>query len=133
MEGDKQVGSKTNYQIVTNNPTVKNNYEEVIFIEGGFENVLFKVRDLVHSGFELINHPLGASIRMFFSPYRSIIIGEKLQKINDIHIETIENSISNYKKHMKVRKPDIVNAEDYALIDIELLKSSLEEFKRIYN
>ncbi len=127
------MGSKTNYQIVTNNPTVKNNYEEVIFIEGGFENVLFKVRDLVHSGFELINHPLGASIRMFFSPYRSIIIGEKLQKINDIHIETIENSISNYKKHMKVRKPDIVNAEDYALIDIELLKSSLEEFKRIYN
>lgn len=133
MEGDKQVGSKTDYQIVTNNPTVKNNYEEVIFIEGGFEDVLFKVRDLVHSGFELINHPLGASIRMFFSPYRSVIIGEKLQKINDIHIETIENSISNYKKHMKVRKPDIVNAEDYALIDIELLKSSLEEFKRIYN
>ncbi len=133
MEGDKQMGSKINYQIVTNNPTVKNNYEEVIFIEGGFEDVLFKVRDLVHSGFELINHPLGASIRMFFSPYRSIIIGEKLQKINDIHVETIENSISNYKKHMKVRKPDIVNAEDYALIDIELLKSSLEEFERIYN
>ncbi|WP_142415604.1 GrdX family protein [Hathewaya massiliensis] len=127
------MGSKINYQIVTNNPTVKNNYEEVIFIEGGFEDVLFKVRDLVHSGFELINHPLGASIRMFFSPYRSIIIGEKLQKINDIHVETIENSISNYKKHMKVRKPDIVNAEDYALIDIELLKSSLEEFERIYN
>ena len=127
------MGSKINYQIVTNNPTVKNNYGEVIFIEGGFEDVLFKVRDLVHSGFELINHPLGASIRMFFSPYRSIIIGEKLQKINDIHVETIENSISNYKKHMKVRKPDIVNAEDYALIDIELLKSSLEEFERIYN
>lgn len=127
------MGSKINYQIVTNNPTVKNNYGEVIFIEGGFEDVLFKVRDLVHSGFELINHPLGASIRMFFSPYRSIIIGEKLQKINGIHVETIENSISNYKKHMKVRKPDIVNAEDYALIDIELLKSSLEEFERIYN
>ncbi|WP_313756010.1 GrdX family protein [Tissierella sp.] len=122
-----------NYQIVTNNPNVKDSYNQVVFVEGSFEDVLFKVRDLVHSGFELINHPLGASIRMFFSPYRSIIIGEKLQKINDIYIETIENSISNYKKHMKVRKPDIVNAEDYALIDSELLKSSLEEFKRIYN
>ncbi|SHE61930.1 hypothetical protein SAMN02745784_01266 [Tissierella praeacuta DSM 18095] len=122
-----------NYQIVTNNPNVKDSYNQVIFVEGSFEDVLFKVRDLVHTGFELINHPLGASIRMFFSPYRSIIIGEKLQKTNDIHIETIENSISNYKKHMKVRKPDIVNAEDYALIDSELLKSSLDEFKRIYN
>ncbi|MBU5255158.1 GrdX family protein [Tissierella praeacuta] len=122
-----------NYQIVTNNPNVKDSYNQVIFVEGSFEDVLFKVRDLVHTGFELINHPLGASIRMFFSPYRSIIIGEKLQKTNDIHIETIENSISNYKKHMKVRRPDIVNAEDYALIDSELLKSSLDEFKRIYN
>ncbi|MGJ0845204.1 GrdX family protein [Tissierella praeacuta] len=122
-----------NYQIVTNNQNVKDSYNQVIFVEGSFEDVLFKVRDLVHTGFELINHPLGASIRMFFSPYRSIIIGEKLQKTNDIHIETIENSISNYKKHMKVRKPDIVNAEDYALIDSELLKSSLDEFKRIYN
>lgn len=122
-----------NYQIVTNNPTVKDNYEEVIFVEGSFEDVLFKVRDLVHTGFELINHPLGASIRMFFSPYRSIIIGKKSEKANEIHIETIENSIANYKKHMKVRNPDIVNSEDYALIDNELLKSALEEYKRIYN
>ena len=133
MGGGKLMISKINYQIVTNNPTVKNNYEEVIFIEGSFEDVLFKVRDLVHTGFELINHPLGASSRMFFSPYRSIIIGEKSQKVNDIYIETIENSIENYKKHMNIRKPDMVNGEDYALIDSELLKSSLEEFKRIYN
>lgn len=122
-----------NYQIVTNNPTVKSNYKEVIFVEGSFEDVLFKVRDLVHTGFELINHPLGASIRMFFSPYRSIIIGKKSEKANETHIETIENSIANYKKHMKVRNPDIVNSEDYALIDNELLKSALEEYKRIYN
>ncbi len=125
--------NNVNYQIVTNNPTVKSNYKEVIFVEGSFEDVLFKVRDLVHTGFELINHPLGASIRMFFSPYRSIIIGKKSEEANEIHIETIENSIANYKKHMKVRNPDIVNREDYALIDSELLKSALEEYKRIYN
>lgn len=122
-----------NYQIVTNNPTVKNIYKEVIFVEGDFEDVLFKVRDLVHTGFELINHPLGASIRMFFSPYRSIIVREKQEKINDVYVETIENSIENYKKHMSVRNPDTVNSEDYALIDAELLKSALDEYERIYN
>lgn len=127
------MASKINYQIVTNNPTVKNNYKEVIFVEGDFEDVLFKVRDLVHTGFELINHPLGASIRMFFSPYRSIIVREKAEKINDIYVETIENSIANYKKHMSVRNPDVVNSEDYALIDAELLKSALDEYERIYN
>lgn len=63
---------------------------------------------------------------MFYSPYRSIIIGEK-NKIDSFHIETIESSILNYKKSMGVRKPDIKNKNDYALIDSELLKSGLEE------
>ncbi|WMM26003.1 GrdX family protein [Tissierella sp. MB52-C2] len=121
------------YQIVTNNPTIRDEYKEVIFVEGSFEDVLFKVRDLVHTGFELINHPLGASIRMFFSPYRSIIVRENLEKANDVYAETIENSIANYKKHMNVRKPDVVNSGDYALIDAELLKSALDEYERVYN
>lgn len=121
------------YQIVTNNPKIKSTYSNVIYIDGSFEDVLVKVRDLVHSGYELINHPLGASIRILFSPYRSIIIGNKSQNINMMHVETIENSIENYKKHMEVRKPDIKNSEDYAIVDSELLQSSLEEYKRIYH
>lgn len=119
------------YEIVTNNPEVKDEYNEVIFVEGGFEDVLIKVRDLVHQGRELINHPLGASLRMFFSPYRSIIVSDENKDIDNYHIEAIENSIENYKKHMEVREPDIANKEDYALIDYELLKSALEEFKRL--
>lgn len=118
------------YSIVTNNPQVKDKHRNIIFVEGSFEDVLIKTRDLVHSGHELINHPLGASIRMFYSPYRSIIIGKKEKNINPIYAETIENSIENYKKHMEVRSPDIENAKDYSLIDSELLISALEESKR---
>lgn len=121
------------YQIITNNPVVKASYSNITYIDGSYEDVLVKVRDLVHSGYELINHPLGASIRMLFSPYRSIIIGNKSQNINMMHVETIENSIENYRKHMEVRKPDIKNSEDYAIVDSELLQSSLEEYKRIYH
>lgn len=131
MKGLKFMTNRMDYKIVTNNPTVKNNYKEVIFVEGGFECVLFKVRDLVHKGYRLINHPLGASSRMFLSPYRSIIIGEKLQEISNVEVEMIENSIETYKKNMNIRKPDTVNKEDYALIDSELLKSALEEFRSI--
>lgn len=121
------------YKIVTNNPDVKAQYSDVIYLEGSFEDVLLRTRDLVHAGYELINHPLGASIRMLFSPYRSIIIGNKKQNINDMHVEAIENSIENYKKHMEVRKPDTENSTDYAFIDKELLKSALEEHKRFSN
>lgn len=120
------------YQIITNNPNVKGSNEKVFFIEGSFEDVLVKVRDLIHAGYQLISHPLGASLRMMFSPYRSIIVGNKTVSLNDQYVEVIENSIENYKKHMSVRNPDIENSKDYALIDNELLKSALEECKRIY-
>lgn len=118
------------YRIVTNNPKVKQSYDDVVFINGSFEDVLIETRNLVHSGYELINHPLGASIRMLYSPYRSIIIGQKEERINDIYVETIENSIENYRKHMEVRIPDTENKEDYSLIDSELLISALGEHER---
>ncbi len=62
-----------NYRIVTNNPNVKGVYEELLFVDGTFLEVLINVRDLVHQGYELISHPLGSSIRTMYSPYRSII------------------------------------------------------------
>ncbi len=120
-------------QIITNNPIIRDNFDNVIFIEGGFLDVLIKVRDLVYTGHELINHPLGASIRMMFSPYRSIMVGEKTSTNNQYFMETIENSIINYKKHMEVRLVDNNNNEDYAIIDKDLLMSAIRENKMIKN
>lgn len=122
-----------NHQIVTNNPLVKEKHQNLIFIDGSYEDVLLKVRDLVHKGSELVNHPLGASIRMFFSPYRSIIIKENESEDKEFFINTIETSIESYKNQMGDRKPDIVNSKDYSIIDEELLTSALEEFERLYN
>ena len=121
------------HKIVTNNPAIKNNYDNLIFVEGSYEDVVFKVRDLVQRGSEIINHPLGASIRMFFSPYRSIIIREDVNSDSEFHINTIETSIETYKKQMDERTADVENDEDYSLIDRQLLDSALEEFQRIYN
>jgi hypothetical protein len=65
-------------KIVTNNPLVQNKYtDNVLYIDGNVEQTLIKVRDMVYEGYELISHPLPASLRMLFSPYRSIVIGKK--------------------------------------------------------
>ncbi len=120
-------------QIITNNPMIRDDFDNVVFVEGGFLDVLIKVRDLVYTGHELINHPLGASIRMMFSPYRSIIVGDKTSTNNQYFMETIENSIINYKKHMEVRQVDNNNNEDYATIDKDLLMSAIRENKMIKN
>jgi hypothetical protein len=68
-----------------------------------------------------------------YSPYRSIIVRNKTNEINKDHIEVIENSIYSYKNTMQRRKPDAVNSKDYAMLDLNLLKSALDEFKSIYD
>lgn len=117
------------YEIITNNPLVKREFENVYFVEGDFQAVMIEVRDRVHQGFELVSHPLSASVRMAFSPFRSIIVGEKNNNINPMHVEIIENSIINLKNLLERRGVDQSNAKDYALIDTELLKSTLRSFK----
>lgn len=118
-------GFKSKYTIVTNNPVIKEEFDNVHFIDGSFLDVLIKVRDMVHRGYVLVSHPLGASVRMLFSPYRSIIIGEKKDEVNLFSLEIIEASIINYQKNMEKRNPDTENAKDYSLTDRELLLSTL--------
>ena len=62
--------------VVTNNPLLKDE-EHVLFVEGAFRDVLVTVRDMVYRGYELITHPLFASSRMMFSPYRTVILGNE--------------------------------------------------------
>jgi len=113
--------------IITNNPVVAESYDNVLFLEGSVEEILIKVRDLVHEGYDLISHPLPASLRMMFSPVRSVIIGKKLKKMDSFCAEIIENSIIKYKNHMDFRKTDIVNGDDYKTLDQLLLQSALHE------
>lgn len=127
------MGDIFNHKIVTNNPSVKDKYRNIVYVNGSFKDVLLKTRDLVHQGSKLINHPLGASSRMFFSPYRSIIIQEKINGGDEYHIRLIENSIETYDKHIESRSPDLKNRDDYSFLDRELLDSALDELKRIYN
>lgn len=117
------------YLIVTNNPLVKEEFDNYLFIEGSFLDVLIKVRDLIHKGMKLVSHPLGASVRMLFSPYRSIVVGEGENEMKDFYVEIIENSIANYRKHMDVRRVDKENSESYALIDKELLVSVIKDLE----
>lgn len=121
------------YSIITNNPLIAGNFENTVFVDTDFEGILIRIRDLVHTGHELISHPLGASIRMLYSPYRSILIGDITDKRNADYLDAIENSIVNYKNTMGKRRPDTVNSQDYAKIDKELLASAIKEYKMISN
>ncbi|MFY9140147.1 MAG: GrdX family protein [Thermacetogeniaceae bacterium] len=118
--------------IVTNNPIVRDKYSEnVLFIDGSVEQLLIKVRDLVHEGYELITHPLPASLRIMFSPYRSVIIGQKRGTADPLHVEIAEESVLKYKRQMSNREVDIKHNKDYQQIDLILLESALGDVTRV--
>ncbi|MGI6405895.1 MAG: GrdX family protein [Syntrophaceticus sp.] len=115
-------------KIVTNNPLVQNKYtDNVLYIDGNVEQTLIKVRDMVYEGYELISHPLPASLRMLFSPYRSIVIGKKQKKVDFMQAEIAEESIHKYNTHMNSRQKDEVNSEGYQMVDLILLESALND------
>ncbi|HHT63293.1 MAG: GrdX family protein [Bacillota bacterium] len=113
--------------IITNNPAVREKYRNVLFIDGSVEDTLIKVRDMVYQGYELVSHPLAASIRMMYSPYRSVILGRQEAKVDFLYAEIIEDSIIKYKRHTSHRKKDVTNSDDYQMIDLILLEAALSE------
>lgn len=115
------------YLIVTNNPLVKEGFDDTYFVEGTSRELLEKVRDLVHAGHELVTHPLGASLRMMFSPCFSVVLRSEKKDLNYFHTEIIESSLEKYKLNMEVRGEDTKNSRDYAMIDYSLLRSAFVE------
>lgn len=118
------------YTIITNNPLVKENYSNVLFIEGSVKDVLISTRNSLHEGGQLLTHPLGASLRMLLSPYRSIVVSLEKSNIDLNHLDIIESSIIKYNQHMEVRKEDLTHEKDYSIIDLTLLDSACEELSR---
>ena len=104
----------------------------MLFIDGTFRDVLIKVRDMVYSGYELLTHPLFASLGMMFSPYRSVILGEKLERPSEEHSIMAENAVITYDQATAMRNPKPAEFnDDYAFMDRSLYLSALEELETI--
>ncbi len=115
--------------VVTNNKTIEKHDVEIITVDGEFRDVLVRARDLIHAGHKLLVSPLPASIRMFYSPVRSVVISQKTGEMDLESVSMIENAINLYDKSMGVRNVDYANQKDYEVLDKELLQSALAELR----
>lgn len=118
--------------VVTNNPLVKDE-EGALYVNGTFRDVLVEVRDRVFSGYELVSHPLFASSRMMFSPFRSVILGKKQSTPSSFQCQTIEDSIISYDKLTARRNAQPEHDDDYATMDRELYLAALEEVALLHS
>ena len=120
--------------IITNNPLVQSQYPELTgFIDSGVQDVLIKVRDYIHLGAKLINHPLSGSLIPGVSPYISLIIEEKDEfapLTTDFYsLPLIESTLGQFKEppigftgySQKV-------SEDYQVIDLDMVKNCVDHY-----
>lgn len=122
--------------IITNNLKVKDHYAKVhklLFVEGGYRDVLVTARDLVHKGHLLETHPLMGSLKPNETPYRSVIISDDSKACTDSNSAMmIEDSILVFDKFAKIVRGDRGDQstekikEDFREIDLSLIRSALE-------
>ncbi|MBP5749946.1 MAG: GrdX family protein [Firmicutes bacterium] len=114
--------------ILTNNPDVKESFEdrEVLFIDGGYRDVLIAARDRIHRGDKLLTHPLMGSLKPNETPYRSIVMSGEASALDPESLQLIENAIAAFDKFAKATRPDRgVNTPESMLADFRLLDKTL--------
>ncbi len=123
--------------IITNNPKVNIELKDMENIEfhpeADQEEILKIARDYIHLGAKLIMHPMMGRIKPHETPYKSVFL-EKIEGDTDADsVIIIEDSIAETRKlieHTYQKKYDEQLLPDLQYIDLLLLKSGIEEYRR---
>lgn len=120
-------------KIITNNPRVVEKYGErydVHYLCAGYLELLDLVRDGIHRGDRLLSHPLSGSVKPNETPYKSVLVEERQDKVDVQSLMIIEDAIvmaRNLLKTPKLFLEDDQRMEDCRMIDLTLLDSALEK------
>lgn len=120
---------KKNYMIITNNPLVPrklNDEYTVAYMDISYEDVLKEVRNRIHEGHRLLSHPLSGSVKPNETPYKSVMITERREAVDEESLMIIENAIQACRKFIfksDKYKPEVY--EDFQIIDWTLLESAV--------
>ena len=124
---------QNNTVLVTNNEGLYRNVRKGRLVEGSSLDVLLSVRNSVHLGSRLLTHPLCGNLRPYQQPFRSILIQEFPGELVDLEsLSMIEDAVAVYKscedRMLLPESLDEPTRADYAFIDGELMRESLEQY-----
>ncbi len=122
-------------KIITNNPLVIAKYEQACqIIKGDTNDIFLEARKLVHLGAKLINYPLSGSIKPNQSPYKSLIVAEaKGIGLDYKSLQSLEAALETVAKLPKTNMAiSGAIAEDFQVIDLDLLQSALQALPAEY-
>ena len=91
-----------------------------------YEELLKVVRDRIYEGHRLLTHPLSGSVKPKETPYKSVLISERKEKVDGESVRLIENAIlvcQKFQDKSKYYKEEVY--KDFQLVDWTLLESGL--------
>lgn len=122
--------------ILTNNPKVKDKYEQDFRVElldsDNFEPVLMGARDYVQKGYKLLTHPLAGSIKPNQTPYKSMILSGSADNIaldydSLSRIEEAVETFLKFKKNYPTPKWNTRCEKDFQTVDLSLMEGVLSK------
>ncbi|MCF7935721.1 MAG: GrdX family protein [Synergistales bacterium] len=128
--------------LVTNNPDFRPTVKSLELIDGNSLDVLVAVRDRVHRGARLLNHPLYGNLRPDQQRYRSLLLQERRGTAPDtpmpVHypsLRLLEEALAVYRAYDNRlpgsgafgRKAD----EDCRYLDKQLLLETLRQYSML--
>ena len=116
--------------LITNNSDLFSHVKAAELIEGSSLDVLIRVRSLVHSGSIILTHPLCGNLRPNHQPFRSVLVDALKGAVDLESLTLIEEAVHVYES-CKIITPVELDENiraDYAYIDSELMRESLEQY-----
>ena len=127
------------YIVVTNNVLCRDRYQDTCRVEyqedWTYLDVLLRARDLVHTGAQLITHPMAGSLKPNQTPYRSVVLGtgtmEDKEPLEDVML--MENSIDSCQKFLRGRPlpnwPEDIK-KDFRTLDLSFIYGAMARAPR---
>ena len=125
--------------LVSNNTSFSGLVSEMEAVDGSSYDVLTRVRDYVHRGAIILTHPLCGNMRPTQQPFRSVImqIFPEPHPVDEPSLTLIENALGIYRSCLeRLARADALPdpiASDYAFVDFELMRASLESLGLLHH
>lgn len=124
------------FRVVTNNPQAyeywegsESNHIHVLWHGGGFLEVLMAVRDMVHLGWRLLNHPLASSLKPNQTPYKTLVLARGT-KLDFQSLQMVEGAIGMVNRLGSFPGSNAQVLADLQLIDLEVSKDVFQHIRR---
>jgi len=122
--------------LITNNPMIHNKYSEIYEVDfkpnADQSEILRTARDMIHTGSQLVSHPMAGRLKPHESPYRTVVLNAAAGQSDYDSIMIIEYCIQATEKDLRgaayIKYDDTV-LEDLQYIDMVLLDNVINEME----